>query len=177
MSDREQLGTELQQMIQHIRNHVPDAVINTRLANADESGMVIHAQIMGSSGAAGAAHASAAFGDASAEQAENRAIERAMIAMGIPALPVETTAPKLHRVTTPEPAGRMVRFPAQDAEREDTVSSDPEPEDISWTAFWTWARVNGFASRDALETAIGQPINQLTPGQVRKLAQDVIDAR
>ena len=177
MSDREQLATELQHMIQHIRNHVPDAVINTRLANADESGIVIHAQIMGGSGAAGAAHASAAFADASAELAENRAIERAMIAMGLPPLPVETSAPRLHRVTTPEPAGRVVRFPAQETERENASATDPEPEDISWTAFWTWARTNGFANREALETAIGQSINQLTPAQVRKLAQDVIDSR
>jgi len=50
-------------------------------------------------------------------------------------------------------------------------------EDISWTAFWTWAKTNGFANRDALEQAIGQSINQLSPGQARKLAQTVIDAR
>lgn len=177
MSDREQLGIELQHMIQHIRNHVPDAVISTRLANADESGIVIHAQIMGGSGSGAAAHASAPFADASAELAENRAVERAMIAMGLPPMPVESSAPRLHRVTTPEPAGRVVRFPAQEVERDDSAAADPEPEDISWTAFWTWARANGFANREALEEAIGQSINALTPVQIRKLAQDVIDSR
>jgi hypothetical protein len=182
VSDRDQLGSELQQMIQHIRNHVPDAVINTRLAHGDQNSVVVHAQIMGGSGASGSAHASAPTADASAELAENRAIERAMIAMGLPPLP-EAAAPRLHRV---------VKFPAQEAEREEPrpeepqpevappdqpQSSDPEPEDISWTAFWTWARQNGFANREALEEAIGQSINQLTPAQIRKIAQAVLDSR
>jgi ribosomal protein S11 len=186
VSDREQLATELQHMIQYIRNHVPDAVINTRLAHGDQNGIVIHAQIMGGSGAAGAAHASAPYGDGAAELAENRAIERAMIAMGIPPIP-EATSPRLHSVAGQEQGGRVVPFPAQEPERADATpdepakdqssGDDPEPEDISWTAFWTWARANGFANRDALEEAIGQTINQLTPGQIRKLAQDVLKTR
>jgi hypothetical protein len=188
VSDRDQLGSELQQMIQHIRNHVPDAVINTRLAHGDQNSVVVHAQIMGGSGASGSAHASAPMTDAAAELAENRAIERAMIAMGLPPLP-DAAAPRLHRVANQDQGGRVVQFPAQEAEREDSRPETPEPqpaepsadepelEDISWTAFWTWARSNGFANRDELEAAIGQSINQLTPGQIRKIAQAVLDAR
>ena len=57
-------------MIEHIRAHVPDAVVNTRLAHSDQNGVVIHAQIMGGSGPSGSAHASAPVGDASPELAE-----------------------------------------------------------------------------------------------------------
>jgi len=106
-----------------------------------------------------------------------------MIAMGLPAIQ-EPIGPKLH-VAQPEQPSRVVQFPAQEPERTDAkptepeadADSDPRPEDISWTAFWTWAKTNGFANRDALEQAIGQSINQLSPGQARKLAQTVIDAR
>jgi hypothetical protein len=90
-------------------------------------------------------------------------------------------APKLHSVAGQEQPGRVVQFPAHEPEapepKPDQSESDPEPEDISWTAFWTWAKANGFANREALEAAIGQSINQLTPAQIRKLAQTTIDAR
>ena len=183
MSDRETLANELRQMIEHIRAHVPDAVVNTRLAHSDQNGVVIHAQIMGGSSPSGSAHASAPVGDASPELAENRAIARAMIAMGLPA--IQETAPKLHSVAQQDQPSRVVQFPAQEPERPDSkppelepdADAEPRPEDISWTAFWTWAKTNGFANRDALEQAIGQSINQLSPGQARKLAQTVIDAR
>jgi hypothetical protein len=181
VSDRETLASELRQMIEHIRAYVPDAVVNTRLAHSDQNGVVIHAQIMGGSGPSGSAHASAAVGDASPELAENRAIARAMIAMGLPAIQ-ESVGPKLH-VAQPEQPSRLVQFPAQDPERADNKPADPEPdsdprpEDISWTAFWTWAKANGFPDKKTLEEAIGQPIDRLQPGQIRKLAQTVIDAR
>jgi hypothetical protein len=109
-----------------------------------------------------------------------------MIAMGIPPIP-EAPAPRLHSVATQDQGGRVVPFPAQESERTEPTpaapdttepdSDDPEPEDISWTAFWTWARANGFANRDALEAAIGQSINSLTPAQIRKLAQDILKTR
>ena len=181
MSDRETLASELRQMIEHIRAHVPDAVVNTRLAHSDQNGVVIHAQIMGGSGPSGSAHASAPVDDASPELAENRAIARAMIAMGLPA--IQEPAPKLHSVAQQDQPSRVVQFPAQEPEQPDSkptepeTDSDPSPEDISWTAFWTWAKANGFANRDALEEAIGQSINQLSPSQARKLAQTIIDAR
>jgi hypothetical protein len=188
VSDRDALANELRQMIEHIRAHVPDAVVNTRLAQSDQHGVVMHAQIMGGSGPSGSAHASAPIGDCAPEVAENRALARAMIAMGLPSMPdaapqKETTpAPKLHPVADqPEQPGRVVQFPAHEPERPEPKpeqpESDPEPEDISWTAFWTWAKANGFANRDALEAAIGQSINQLTPAQIRKLVQSATDTR
>src|SRR5690242_20898049 len=113
-------------MIEHIRAHVPDAVVNTRLAHSDQNGVVIHAQIMGGSGPSGSAHASAPVGDASPELAENRAIARAMIAMGLPAIQ-ESVGPKLH-VAQPEQPSRVVRFPAQEPERAGNKPADPRPD-------------------------------------------------
>ena len=171
MSDREQLATELQQLVQHIRTHVPDAVINTRLAISDEAGTIIHAQIMGGSGVSAGAHASAEAGDASAEIAENRAIIRAIIAMGLPPL-AEPVATRLHSVPSAESSSRVVRFPTSETEPRDSDGDDIQPADISWTEFWKWARSYGFVNKVALETAIGQTIDRLTPAEARKLAMD-----
>ena len=195
--DREALAVELQELVHQIRAHVPDAVINTRLAHADGNGIVIHAQIVGTNGVSGGAHAHAGAGESAAELAENRALARAMIAIGIPPVPEPIAPTRLHSVPSGEAAPRVVPFRAQEQESETSpldppppppsepsvpptaIAADdgPEPEDISWTAFWTWARANGFANREALETAIGQPIDRLMPGELRKLAQDTISRR
>jgi hypothetical protein len=190
--DRESLATELQGLVQQIRAHVPDAVINTRLAHADQNGIVIHAQIVGTNGVSGGAHAHASAGDFAAELAENRALARAMIAIGIPPVPEPVAPTRLHSVPASDQQPRVVPFPSHEPEQDPapdptpqpptqstTTASqdDPEPEDISWTAFWTWARANGFANREALEEAIGQPIKDLMPAEIRRLAQPVIDKR
>jgi hypothetical protein len=186
--DRESLAAELQGLVQQIRAHVPDAVINTRLAHADQHGIVIHAQIVGANAFSAGAHAHAAAGDFAAELAENRALARAMIAIGIPPVPEPVAPTQLHTVPTGDDR-RVVPFPTQEPEPAPeptpqapeppatSTHDDPEPEDISWTAFWTWARANGFASREALEEAIGQPIKDLMPSEIRRLAQPVIDQR
>lgn len=183
--DRESLNTELQGLVQQIRTHVPDAVINTRLAHADQNGIVIHAQIVGTNGVSGGAHAHAGAGDFAAELAENRALARAMIAIGIPPVPEPVAPTQLHTVPSGDDR-RVVKFPSQEPEPAPPVPEplpagepprDPEPEDISWTAFWTWAKANGFANREALEEAIGRSINQLLPAEARRLAQAVIDQR
>jgi hypothetical protein len=186
--DREGLANELQGLVQQIRAHVPDAVINTRLAHADQNGIVIHAQIVGANGVSGGAHATAGVGDFAAELAENRALARAMIALGIPPVPEPVAPTQLHTVPSGDDR-RVVPFPKHEPETAPeptpqppaptapTPEDDPEPEDISWTAFWTWARANGFANREALEEAIGRPIKDLMPAEIRRLAQPVIDQR
>jgi hypothetical protein len=188
-TDRESLATELHGLVQQIRAHVPDAVINTRLAHADQIGIVIHAQIVGANGVSGGAHAHAVAGDFAAELAENRALARAMIALGIPPVPEPVAPTQLHTVPSGEDR-RVVPFRTPETEPEpaaptpepptapgDQPPGDPELEDISWTAFWTWAKANGFANREALEDAIGRSINQLLPAEARRLAQAVIDQR
>jgi hypothetical protein len=175
-------------LVQQIRAHVPDAVINTRLAHADQHGIVIHAQIVGANAFSAGAHAHAAAGDFAAELAENRALARAMIAIGIPPVPEPVAPTQLHKVPSGDDR-RVVPFPTQESElapeptpdrpapASTSTDDDPEPEDISWTAFWTWAKANGFNGRAELESAIGQSINQLLPAEARRLAQAVIDQR
>jgi hypothetical protein len=54
----------------------------------------------------------------------------------------------------------------------DLPETDARLEDVSWTEFWKWARARGFDSRDAVNDAIGRPMDGMTPRQVR----DVIKA-
>lgn len=49
--------------------------------------------------------------------------------------------------------------------------ADPPLEDFSWTAFWRWAREQGFETKSAIETFVGRSIQSLSPGEVRQLIQ------
>ncbi len=61
----------------------------------------------------------------------------------------------------PSPAGSGT--PPDDGE-------EPELEDISWTAFWDWARSTyQMKSRGQLEEILGQPVGNKTPGALRLL--------
>lgn len=51
-------------------------------------------------------------------------------------------------------------------------SGDPPMADFSWTAFWNWAKENGFTKKDDIEAAIGRTYQDLTPAEVRKLILD-----
>jgi hypothetical protein len=175
VSIRDQLAEEFQHLILHIRDHAPDAVINTRLAQSDERAVIVHAQIVASAGLAAGAHGSAEPQEGAAELAENRALTRAMIALGLPDMD-ETPAPRLHSVTGGESSGRVVQFPTQDAspDAETTPENgEPAPEDVSWTAFWKWAKVNGFNDKASLEAAIGQSIDRMSPAEARRLALSI----
>ena len=44
-----------------------------------------------------------------------------------------------------------------------------EMEDVSWTAFWKWARAQGYETGEKVANAIGRPIQGLTPREVRDL--------
>jgi hypothetical protein len=48
--------------------------------------------------------------------------------------------------------------------------ADPELEDISWTAFWTWARdTYQIWSRGQVEKLLGMPVDRESPGQLRQM--------
>lgn len=48
--------------------------------------------------------------------------------------------------------------------------ADPELEDISWTAFWTWAReAYQIGSRGQVEKLLGMPVDRESPGQLRQM--------
>lgn len=57
--------------------------------------------------------------------------------------------------------------PPDDIEPDD--DADLEMEDVSWTAFWKWARAQGYDSGEAVARAIGRPIQGLSPREVRDL--------
>jgi hypothetical protein len=64
------------------------------------------------------------------------------------------------RAAPAEPTAPMP--PADDA--------DPELEDISWTAFWTWARETyQIGSRGQVEKLLGMPVDRESPGQLRQM--------
>jgi hypothetical protein len=84
--------------------------------------------------------------------------------------------------TTPPPApvtrsvlGRSAASADDDADAE---PSDDEAgqADNDWSAFWPWARSRGFFNRDDIEKAIGQPIRNRTPREIRTLILNLDDA-
>jgi hypothetical protein len=44
---------------------------------------------------------------------------------------------------------------------------EPDLADYTWTHFWTWARANDLSTKGQVEQRIGQPIDGLTPRDVR----------
>jgi hypothetical protein len=51
-----------------------------------------------------------------------------------------------------------------------TDDADPELEDISWTAFWGWARATyQIVSRGQVEELLGAPVDRKAPGQLRQM--------
>jgi hypothetical protein len=138
----------------------------------------MHAQVVATTGLAAGAHGSAEHQDGAAELAENRALARAMTALGIQ-VPHEIGAPRLHTVGGLEQSGRVLPFPTQESPNpgvnQTPPEADPAPEDISWTAFWKWAKTNGIENKAALEARIGQSIDRMSPAEARRLAMAVVD--
>jgi hypothetical protein len=66
------------------------------------------------------------------------------------------------RAAPPEPAPAAPPLADDDA--------DPDLEDISWTAFWTWARETyQIGSRGQVEKLLGAPVDRESPGQLRQM--------
>ncbi len=62
---------------------------------------------------------------------------------------------------------RRIDEPSQQASDD---SSEPALEDVSWTAFWNWARETyQLRSRVQLEELLGQPVGNKAPGELRRL--------
>jgi hypothetical protein len=77
-------------------------------------------------------------------------------------LPAERPANADVRFTVPTP------FPQRPASGEtDDQSAEPALEDVSWTAFWRWARDKGLMRKVDIEQRIGRTIDDLSPAQIR----------
>ena len=112
MQDRRDLQSELQRLVEALRAHYDDAVIATQVAHCDERAVIAHASIVTGAGPSSSGLGSAAIEDGAAELAENRAVLRALIALGVP-IPADEPA-RLTGPTAVDPPGRVVPFPTHE---------------------------------------------------------------
>lgn len=102
-------------------------------------------------------------------------------------LPSRNAAPRTSKPAAPAPVEMPTTreraappaptpFPSAAAPRAVTPAApappdgdEPPLEDYSWTAFWRWAREQGYDSKGGIEAFIGRPMNNLNPADVRQL--------
>ncbi|MEA2583330.1 MAG: hypothetical protein QOF33_1415 [Thermomicrobiales bacterium] len=82
--------------------------------------------------------------------------------------PVEIGAAR-ERATPATPTPFPNPAPARQGAPTAVTESEPPLEDYSWTAFWKWAREQGYESKGGIEAFIGRPMNNLNPAEVRQL--------
>ncbi len=82
--------------------------------------------------------------------------------------PVEIGAAR-ERGTPPSPTPFPNSSPARQGTPPSATEAEPPLEDYSWTAFWKWAREQGYESKGGIEAFIGCPMNNLNPAEVRQL--------
>ena len=116
MQDRRDLQADLQRLVESLRSHHDDAVVSTRVAHCDERAVIVHASVVTGQGTGPSSSGlgSAPAEDGAAELAENRAVLRALIALGVP-IPADEPA-KLTGPTAVDPPGRVVQFPTHEPE-------------------------------------------------------------
>jgi hypothetical protein len=173
-----------------LRDDHPDATVSTDLTRLDEIQAVVRAEIvLAAGGSASAYGAAAASLPHAVEEAENRALNRALVALGYVALErpprdeqLQADAPTEIEPEQHPPDERssgtakdepvhtephMPDAPSAPVEGQNGVDAEPPLEDYSWTAFWKWAREHGYQNKAAVEELIEQSITSLSPAQVR----------
>jgi hypothetical protein len=142
----------------------PATELATELVRYDQQIVVMKATVIRPDGGKVSAHGSIAPGVSDAvEQAETKAIWRALARLGIPAsddFDEFMPAPGFRESIPP---------PSEPARPADAEPEDAPLEDISWTAFWKWARESGYESKGAVEARIGRPMQNLNPAEIRRL--------
>ncbi len=173
-----------------LREEHPAVTLSTELTQLDETRAVVWAVVTLPSGGSASGFGSAPANLPNAvEAAEDRALDRALEALGygtadrptapdrtppitVPAVP----APAVHREVAPEePATIPVAVephttphaPVAPTEHPSEDDTEPPLEDYSWTAFWQWARKHGYQNKTQVEELIEQSITSLSPAQVR----------
>jgi hypothetical protein len=172
-----------------LRKEHPNAEIRTEHIQIDDTTAIFKATVVIPGGGMASGHGSETAKDFPdyIEKAETKALGRALNALGYGAQFAESDDPVVAEATTqrepatpdarrsPEaPAAQRPGAPARPAQVQRPQGEQPAIEDYSWNAFWKWAREQGFSSREDLERVIGQPIEGLTPADVR---QRVVRAR
>jgi len=187
---------ELQRRLALLRREHPAAALDVDLIRADGDLAVVKASIS-LPGAGSVSSLGVVSGEEigrAIEQAERRAIERALTiaSSSIPAAetpaaiptpitnrqppapqpaPVERRPPAPIRTNAPIDIGASRPAPTAPSTRPQPAPAEGEPvlADYSWTAFWSWARENGLTKQGDIEQIIGQSYENLTPAEVRKL--------
>lgn len=177
----------------------PDADIETELVVAEEEMAVCRARLRSQTGGSATSHGSAIrelVGHGYVELAEDRALARALAALGYGNVAIEGQVEEDADDETPVPpielmsARSLVREdpPAEDyaerqarpreirEERPARESAGDEGADVNWTKFWTWARRRGYRDANQLSELLSVDVLAHTPREVRQmLAQYELD--
>lgn len=181
------------------RSDHPNAEIETELVVAEDDIAVCRATLRTQSGGSASSHGSAlrdSTGSGYVELAEDRALTRALIALGygetqseageddndehekvLP--PIELMSarslmrdePETPEYEEPQSKPQQIREerPAREATPDDGA-------DVNWTKFWTWARRRGYRDAHQLSELLGIDVLAHTPREVRQmLAQYELD--
>ena len=128
-------------------------------------------------------------GSAYVEIAENRAMSRALTALGYGAAPVETEedesavaqVPPIDLVSArsllreePEPEDEeepeQRPQPIRRAQAEQAENDTDNGANVSWNKFWAWARPRGYTTARELNEILGvDNVLAYTPGEVRRM--------
>jgi len=82
-----------------------------------------------------------------------------------PAPPARPQQPEV-RFTVPTP------FPQRQVRESHGDEDEVQVEDVSWTAFWRWAKARGLDTKADIEARIGRPADGLNPGELRLALRD-----
>lgn len=156
---------ELNSALEQLRNEQPNLQVETTRIYLDDKLAVFKASIAIPGGGRSTGHGSATSdeGQLYVELAENKSLRRAFEALGAeigPANAPTISGPVLSETST------LSSRPG---------SSTVDAASYSWTAFWHWARTQGFETKDEVEKAVGQSINRLRPAEIRALLQETFD--
>jgi hypothetical protein len=183
-----------------LRNQEPDASVESQMVATSEDDVVCRATISLQSGGSATAHGSARRSESerAVEEAESRALGRALAALGFGAEYSDDDVIEFQ--PTPEPpfnlmtARTLLERPKADFDVEErpeqqppratpptpapapapAAPSSPEAErpdaaDISWTKFWAWAKPRGYGSAVELGELLGVDVLAHTPGEIRRM--------
>lgn len=80
-------------------------------------------------------------------------------------VPVRPQTPEV-RFTVPTP------FPQRHVQETNGDEDDIPLEDVSWTAFWQWARSKGLKTKPEIEEKIGRSADGMNPGEIRQALRE-----
>lgn len=163
-----------------LRTEHPDAEIVTELIRLDDMSAIFKATVAIPGGGRATGHGSETAKDFPdfIEKAETKALGRALNALGYGAQFADGE-PEPKPAALPAAGAKEVRKPQRVEETPvrtqlpgvspaTSAKEDPPLEDYSWSAFWTWAKGQGYSTKDDVERAIGKSMNGMSPADVRK---------